>query len=285
MLEGRLFLYGTGLHNVKLAAFESGSRSTSCVVFLGGLTDGLISIDYCVPLAQALQTIGFSFIQPVLSSSYLSYGMSSLAQDSKELDSLLAYLIENGYRRIFLLGHSTGCQDIIYWTRHCSTGTIPTQVKGIILQAPTSDRLYREVLVGKQALTQQLQQAAALLNHGTCLPLSYENGLPIAPERFLSLCVVNGEDDLFSADLSDSIWKANFRHASIPAVVFYSALDETVSFDEELTMSLIREKFIVACPNLDEFVVVEGANHSLSNSNEAVAFFIKRTLQFLTAHQ
>ncbi|CAN0388040.1 unnamed protein product, partial [Ectocarpus sp. 13 AM-2016] len=57
-------------------------------VFVPGLTDGLLALDYVPELAAALDRLGFSFVQPVLSSSYQGYGTSSLRQDVEELDEL-----------------------------------------------------------------------------------------------------------------------------------------------------------------------------------------------------
>lgn len=39
-------------------------------MFVPGLTDGLLALDYVPPLAEALDRLGYSFVQPVLSSSY-----------------------------------------------------------------------------------------------------------------------------------------------------------------------------------------------------------------------
>ncbi|CAN0165528.1 unnamed protein product, partial [Pylaiella littoralis] len=61
-------------------------------VFVPGLTDGLLALDYLPALGAALERLGYSLVQPVLSSSYKGYGTSSLHQDVQELDELLGYL-------------------------------------------------------------------------------------------------------------------------------------------------------------------------------------------------
>jgi hypothetical protein len=50
----------------------------------------------------------------LLSSSYAGWGTASLAGDAAELRTLLAHLTGvRGARRVVLMGHSTGCQDIV----------------------------------------------------------------------------------------------------------------------------------------------------------------------------
>ena len=73
-MYGNLFIYDP---KWKLIAFESGSLSSSrCLILLGGLTDGLLSLPYVERLSSKLETLSkpFSLIQPLLRSSNLQYG-------------------------------------------------------------------------------------------------------------------------------------------------------------------------------------------------------------------
>jgi triacylglycerol esterase/lipase EstA (alpha/beta hydrolase family) len=115
-------------------AFRTGDFKQQ-VIFIGGLTDGLLATDYVVPLANALQEEKWSLVQPLLSSSYIGYGTSSLKEDAIEIEKLINYLIyEEQSEGVVLVGHSTGCQDIVHYLRtggHCSRA-----VRGAILQVP-----------------------------------------------------------------------------------------------------------------------------------------------------
>lgn len=84
----KLFVYST---KKRLAAFRSGGsgsdgssegeqRSRRHAVFVPGLTDGLLALDYVPALAAALDRLGYSFVQPVLSSSYKGACPWSLTQ-------------------------------------------------------------------------------------------------------------------------------------------------------------------------------------------------------------
>jgi hypothetical protein len=79
------------------------------VIWVGGLTDGLFSLGFAQELAYALEKIGWSLVQPILSSSYLGYGVHSLFTDVEELDDLVSILYkEFSAESIVLGGHSTG---------------------------------------------------------------------------------------------------------------------------------------------------------------------------------
>lgn len=86
------------------------------------------------------------------------YGTSSLHQDVKELDQLLDYLFSEPSLQqqqssnegstgkqvivedeVVLIGHSTGCQDSVFYMKH-GRPDLKKRVKGVVLQAPVSDR-------------------------------------------------------------------------------------------------------------------------------------------------
>lgn len=135
-IPGTLSVYNP---QTRLTMFESGPEtSTTSVIFLGGLLDGYHAVPYLPVLGRALAERGVSLIQVMLSSSNIGYGTSSLLQDTQELDILLAFLREERAKtRLFVIGHSTGCQQIIFHSHH---GQHKSAVQGIILQGPVSDR-------------------------------------------------------------------------------------------------------------------------------------------------
>ena len=102
-LQGELFRFGAG----PLSALLHGPRDASrCVVFVPGLTDGLLGLGYVTELAHLAVECGLSFVQPVLSSSYQGFGTSSLSRDTQELDALLDRLMqaEFGAQQFVLIG-------------------------------------------------------------------------------------------------------------------------------------------------------------------------------------
>ncbi|CAB1103167.1 unnamed protein product [Ectocarpus sp. CCAP 1310/34] len=210
-LHGELFVYSP---KKRLAAFRSGCHgggSSSSdrqsrqqrhnrkhAVFVPGLTDGLLALDYVPELAAALDRLGFAFVQPVLSSSYQGYGTSSLRQDVEELDELLDYLSStpsppvpevassdagsSSSSSFLLIGHSTGCQDAVFYMKH-GRPDLRAAVVGVVLQAPVSDREYLETLPSTEGF---IEEARVRGGGGELMPVAADQA-PITAARFLSL--------------------------------------------------------------------------------------------------
>ena len=87
-LQGSLFCY----HN-NLAAFESVAPTAASgdalpnkkCILIGGLSDGLMPTPYTQDLERECHKLGWSFVNPILSSSYLGFGNGALERDSQEI--------------------------------------------------------------------------------------------------------------------------------------------------------------------------------------------------------
>ncbi|MCO5597215.1 hypothetical protein L7F22_051291 [Adiantum nelumboides] len=257
-------------------AFRSGDYKAQ-VIFLGGLTDGLIATEYIEPLAHALEVEKWSLVQPLLSSSYAGFGTSSLKQDAMELDQLITYLIDKeGSCGVMLLGHSTGCQDIVHYMR---MGTDYSRVvRGIILQAPVSDREYRATLPGTAGM---IDLAVEMIKQGRSMDLMPREAAPEAPitaYRYHSLCAFLGDDDMFSSDLTDQQLRARLGHMSrVHCQVIFSMADEYVP--AYVNKKALVERLCKAMGGAEK-VEIEWGNHSLSNrvkeAVNAILDFVKR---------
>ena len=92
--------------------------ASGVVVFVPGLTDGLLGCGYVERLANACMEENFIFVQPTLSSSWNGYGTTDVETDVEELDHLFDALVAtrrvaSGCDSVVLVGHSTGCQDAV----------------------------------------------------------------------------------------------------------------------------------------------------------------------------
>ncbi|XP_058077793.1 UPF0613 protein PB24D3.06c isoform X2 [Magnolia sinica] len=248
---GRLFKYGPKAIQV---AFKTGDFKQQ-VIFIGGLTDGFLATEYLEPLSIALENEKWSLVQPLLSSSYIGYGTSSLKQDAMELDQLIGYLInKENSEGVVLLGHSTGCQ------------------------APVSDREYRATLPETAAM---IDLASTMITEGRAMDLMPREANPDAPitaYRYHSLCAYMGDDDMFSSDLSDDQLRLRLGHMSnTPCQVIFSMADEYVP--EYVDREALVERLCKAMGGAEK-VKIEHGNHSLSNRVEeaaqAIMDFVKR---------
>ncbi|XP_065021696.1 UPF0613 protein PB24D3.06c isoform X2 [Musa acuminata AAA Group] len=262
--------------NSGTVAFKTGEFNQQ-VIFVGGLTDGLLATEYLEPLSIELENAKWSLVQPLLSSSYIGYGTSSLDQDSLELDQLIGYLInKENSEGVVLLGHSTGCQDIVHYLRTnlaCSKA-----VRGVILQAPVSDREYRATL---PETAEMIDLAAKMIGEGRGMELMPREANPDAPitsYRYHSLCAYMGDDDMFSSDLSDDQLRLRLGHmSSTPCQVIFSMADEYVP--DYVDKKALVERLCRALGGAEK-VEIDWGNHGLSNrvqeAVQAIMDFVKR---------
>ncbi|CAN6165582.1 unnamed protein product [Urochloa humidicola] len=271
--RGALFKYGPKSSQV---AFRTGDFNHQ-VIFIGGLTDGLLATDYLEPLSLALEVEKWSLVQPLLSSSYTGYGISSLEQDALELDQLISYLInKENSDGVILLGHSTGCQDIVHYMR--TNFACSKAVSGVILQAPVSDREYRATL---PETAEMIDLAAKMISEGRGMDLMPREANPDAPitaYRYHSLCSYMGDDDMFSSDLSEDQLRQRLGHMSTTQCqVIFSMGDEYVP--EYVDKKALVDRLCRALGGAEK-VEIEWGNHALSNRVQeavrAIVDFVKR---------
>ncbi|KAK4587118.1 hypothetical protein RGQ29_024017 [Quercus rubra] len=271
--RGVLFKYGPKPIQV---AFKTGDYKQQ-VIFIGGLTDGFLATEYLEPLAIALEKEKWSLVQLLLSSSYSGYGTSNLKQDAMELDQLISHLInKEDSEGVVLLGHSTGCQDIVHYMR--TNAACSRAVRAAILQAPVSDREYRATLPETAAM---IDLASTMISEGRgseLMPTEADSESPITASRYHSLCAYMGDDDMFSSDLSDDQLRMRLGHMSnTPCQVIFSMADEYVP--EYVDKKALVERLCRALGGAEK-VEIEYGNHSLSNrvseAVQAIINFVKR---------
>mmetsp|Transcript_1272 Transcript_1272/g.2703 ORF Transcript_1272/g.2703 Transcript_1272/m.2703 type:complete len:338 (-) Transcript_1272:179-1192(-) len=215
VFAGQLFQYST---NPSLVAFESSppiaalnliqsgqitSQASNKCILLGGLSDGPIPTPYTKLLEEKCHSLGWSLVQPILSSSYLGFGHGSLSRDTDELARLMEYLVcHHSAERFALVGHSTGCQNSIHFLK-CGRRDLVDRLKVVALQAPVSDRESLTMTPGDHST--HLTHAQSLLSQGKGEEMMPRNAFwaPITASRYLSLFNVNGSDDFFSSDMTD----------------------------------------------------------------------------------
>ncbi|KAE8388194.1 hypothetical protein BDV23DRAFT_159534 [Aspergillus alliaceus] len=213
----------------RLVAFEftrGNQRKPHSIIFIGGLSDGLWTVDYMTDLVTALQNSEWSVFSLVLSSSYNGWGVGRLGQDIDEIAQCVKYARDYkkqlfGPGKVVIMGHSTGSQDVMHYLscpnprpRHPVLDKdvepmVRPPVDGAIMQAPVSDResilyvlnsgterdspenmqeLYRQAVTDAKKNTYEDGNSVE-----TIVPLSvtarigYSSSTAVSSRRFLSL--------------------------------------------------------------------------------------------------
>jgi hypothetical protein len=260
------------------------------VIFIGGLFDGLLTVPYPSSISDSLPP-SWSLAQVGLSSSYTGWGISSLQRDVKELSKCVSYFRGIKTGMIVLMGHSTGCQDVMEYL----TGTGREErapIDGGIIQAPASDREAILMTMDNATYEKDCTTAQAMIDAGEGDQILNGKAFPcpVTATRWLSLASPkhDGDDDYFSSDLSDEQLMKSFGAlpAKSPLCILFSGADEYVppSIDKEALIKrwigiVKRGEGVVDEVNSG---IIEGASHNLEKSPEdVVQGLVKRVLGFL----
>lgn len=314
LLSGELFLYANGR-----AAFETTWQATSntpsgesgssapsygsllsskkCILVCG-LGDGLLPVPYTQLLADACREASWSLVQPIISSSYTGFGHGSLRRDCDELQELMLYLIKYRNAQEFcLVGHSTGCQDAIYFLQHADKD-LRDRLKVVALQAPVSDR---EDAAQSHTYEENLKLATDLVKKGKGEEMMPRCTFwaPITANRFVDLQEWGGTDDYFSSDFSDEELQERLQHVSskssnssskkhpLKVLVAMSGEDEFVpsTVDSLTLMYRLVAAMNANCkendPQVAEGLFLKTGNHNLSKGPEDGKQFVNKIMELI----
>ncbi|KKF95411.1 hypothetical protein CFO_g2233 [Ceratocystis platani] len=283
-----------------ICAYESGpQKAENAIVLIAGRGGGPHTMSVANEISKALLSapeLGYSLFEVRMRSSLGTYGSFGTAEDIEDISALVEYLRKLGREKIVLLGHSTGCQDIIKYSM--LKDKVPS-VDGFILQGPISDReAFEHVLVKRDEMDSyhKALEYAKLAAHDAqyragddilgwmprwFMPEVIRN-TPFTISRFHSLLNVGGGDDLFSSDLSSKAVSKVWTSLAKPAMVLHSGKDELVP-DFVNKEELISEWKAAAGSKVSDLSgVIPDADHVISESGPA-AWFCDRVVKFLQA--
>ncbi|KAG9230682.1 hypothetical protein BJ875DRAFT_487724 [Amylocarpus encephaloides] len=286
----------------RLFAFEHTPQTPltppqNLVIFVGGLFDGLHTVPYTSIVADALPPT-WTIAQAIISSSYTGWGTCSLQKDVKELSRCVAYFRKIKSGKIVLMGHSTGCQDVLeYLTGEGRESRAP--IDGGIIQAAVSDREALGISHDAETLAESCVVAQRMVDDGDEDEMMSSTDIdgafpcPVSAKRWLSLVSPNhdGDDDMFSSDLTDKQLMKTFGSlpASTPLCILLSGDDEFFSSNLGMDQKAILERWVgivergEGVVDVENSGVVEGATHNLlHNPEEVVEGLVRRVVGFLS---
>jgi len=270
-LHGTIFQYSRNLVAFETSADPAAPPRKACIL-IGGLSDGLLPTPYTEPLEKACHALGWSLVQPILSSSYLGFGNGDLERDTSELSVLMLYLKHHRSADNFaLIGHSTGCQNSIHFLKHGPLELVE-MTKAVVLQAPVSDR---ECAMLQPNYDRNIEYALNLRSSGKEAEYMPRDAFwaPITAKRLLDLQEWGGADDFFSSDLSDEELEKRLSHVgklrNLKLLVAYSGSDEYVP--KTVNTKALMHRLVVAMNihgDVANCLYLPMANHNLSGEHD-----------------
>lgn len=194
-----------------------------------------------------------------------------------------------------MMGHSTGCQDVMEYLTSAGNDT-RAPIDGGIIQAPASDREAIVMAMDPAVYAESCAVAQAMVASGDgkeILPSREMKGfslVPVSANRWLSLASPNhdGDDDYFSSDLTDEQLMKSFGAlpARSPLCILISGSDEympkTIDKADLVKRWIGFVKKGKGKADEENSGVLEGASHNLSgNPKDVVSGLTSRVLGFL----
>lgn len=267
--------------------FASGDlNSTIQVICIGGLTDGLLPCPWITKLNLECSRNNYCLIQPLLSSSYNGYGTGSLKKDTDEIAELIEHMIDkHNCRRFALIGHSTGCQNAIHFSRY-GPRHLMKKLFAIVLQAPVSDcesGSMNDLLPNRLIYANSLKDEYGIEKCSEILMPFDSHYSPITVYRFLSLFDRYGDDDYFSSYFTDDDFEEHFQHfrlddtcKHIKVLIAYSLNDEyvpdyvdKVQLTNRICQAIGEQASILLLPGADHALYLPSISISLDNGTGA----------------
>ncbi len=179
----------------------------------------------------------------------------------KELASL-------GYRKIFLEGHSTGCQKILYYMSSKASKKSMALISGIVLLSPVDDHNYDKKIYGKRFSSLMRKAKELAKKHELLMPskLLNEDQKVIGPERFLSTAITTMPE---AAILNYRAEMKFIRAIKKPMLVVFGSKDEFM-IDTPVEQAVKRIKEEYKGPMLYTSII-KGVDHSFHGKAELMA--------------
>lgn len=182
-----------------------------------------------------------------------------------DLDAATAFARRQGYRKLVLVGHSTGCQKIAYWQarrRH-------TAVAGLVLLAPADDYAVTRRDLGRR-FEKKVAWAHKMVACGRGdAPVTglYER---FTAQRFLSLA------DLHATEANVFRYAGaltHFRRVKCPVLAVFGEQEEFAAIPPQEMLAILRRK--TKSRDFDDWLL-PGANHSFKGCEAELALAVCR---------
>ncbi|KAF2746212.1 DUF1749-domain-containing protein [Sporormia fimetaria CBS 119925] len=306
----------------KLTAFEHSprtprsARAKHTLLFLGGLSDGLLTVHYPSVIAKHVPE-NWRVVEVMISSSYEGWRTGRIARDGEELRRCVGYfrgLQEQEGGKIVVMGHSTGCQGIMSlivgplsriseWkdAESRSADYEDVDIDGVILQGGVSDReafLDQAKREGRaDVLHDTVKRAKEAVEAGKgddCMArenhiMISETDPPITAYRTWSLLYPGADDDYFSSDTDRREVEAVFGRLGRRAKRVAFLLGEKdpyvpESVDRSALVRMWTEGTEQGGGDVDRVNggIVKGAEHNLNGQEEWIVLdLVGRVVRFL----
>lgn len=202
---------------------------------------------------------------------YIGAGREVFEECVYDIESGISFLEQQGFREVFLIGHSTGANKVCYY----AATKKDKRVKGVVLAGPLSDRL--DPGVEKKKISADRKKALELIKRGKGDELVFGfHFFPMTPKRHISLFGPSNED-MF--DYGDTSPKLKFFSAiKIPTMVIIGGNDE---YADRAVKDIVNVFDLRAKMKHYKSVIVPNGLHGFEGNEQGAAESIMKWVRFL----
>lgn len=239
------------------------ARSAPLLVFVHGMGSNFYRSAMKKAFLEVAPALGFGML------SFNNRGSDRGTEDEKfqtclaDLDAVVEFSRRHGYRKIIWVGHSTGCQKVVFWQAKRQHPA----VAGMVLLAPADDQAVLQRDLGKRfekKVVWAKKQVAAGKGHAQVAGL-YER---FTAARFLSLAdVKRAEASLFS--YAGKL--TQFRRVTCPLLAVFGEEEEFAAIPPAEMLAILRGK--TRSRDFTDWLI-PGAGHSFKGSEKELALAV-----------
>lgn len=255
-------------------------RSKRCIVYVHGMTGNFYSQKLPFSIADKVSRLGYS----VFSINTRGHDLISVFREGKgrrkrrlvagteiekfedsylDIDAALKKLMEMGFNKFILAGHSTGCQKVTYYQYKKNN----RRVIGLLLLAPADDYSVHKMELGRR-FNAVIRICKALVKEGKGNDLDRRVPWYFSPRRFLSV------GDLKRVEARIFYYDGRMREFSkirTPICAVFGSKEEYAYKPVREYLEILREK-----NRSESFVAaqINGATHSLRGYEDVVSNFV-----------
>lgn len=190
-----------------------------------------------------------------------------------DIEGAIQFSKSCGAKKIYLFGHSTGCQKIIYYLAQKNN---QKSITGAILACPLSDWSISQKYNDKKMMRRAEKKARELVKKGKPHELLPKNIWPYGhdAQRFLSLHTPDSKEEIFTYAQPDKKPKT-LQKVKIPVLGIFAGNDE---FNDRPTQEIVSWFEKNTGENFSSVTIFK-ADHSFTGKNKSIENVIQRYIK------
>lgn len=196
----------------------------------------------------------------------------------KDIDGAIKFLEKLGFKEFYLIGHSTGANNICVYNYYKPGNKVS---KYVLLGGGDDTGISLDMAGGAKKLMKYLEQAKRQIekDNGKKLVPKYMADCLLSYQAYYDTCNPNGDYNIFpfneyinNLKLSKKPLFREYKSINKPTLVVYGENDEYCHGDARSVIDILKKEAPI--PKRFEFKIIEGADHGFDGYEDQLAELI-----------